>query len=639
MINWQFRRASRAQLTAIQLLITICLAFLVYSNALDNDFVYDDVDQVVNNFAIRDVSNFPRIFAEDVWSLTGEGRSNYYRPVMHSVYMLSHAVFGLDPWGFHLVNIILHCAAAVLVFLIIRMLLERAEFSSPDLSALLATILFVTHPIHTEAVTWIAGLPEVSFSLFFLLSLYLYMRATPEGHVSSGRVYVLSLVSFLLSTLSKETAFALIPVLAAYDYCFVRRPFRPDRVARMYGPFLAVGGFYLVVRTVVLSSFAPLQRHADLGAYEYFINVFPLFAGYLGKLLAPMDLNAFYVFHPISSVGAVAGVASLLVALGFAVALYVSMRSVRIVFLGLVMIAIPLLPVLYIPALGENTFAERYLYLPSIGFAIVAASLFSWMIRRVPRGRDVTVGLCLLIAVLYSVTTLQRNRIWRDELTLWTDTVGKSPDGALPRLQFGIAHAENGDLEGALEQYRIALEIEPKNSAAYSNIGLVYSDTGRPDQAVEYFQKALQLKPASFAARNNLGVAYSRMGLSGNAIDQFRESLALQPLQPGVHNNLGNEFRRMGRFDQAIAEYRKALALQPDNADAYNNIGVAYGQMGRADDAVANLLSALQIDPDNSSFHHNLSNAYRMKGLEREAARHSARARELAGGLRGAPAR
>jgi tetratricopeptide (TPR) repeat protein len=635
----RFIRASRAQLTAIQLLITIGLAFLVYSNALDNGFVYDDVDQVVNNFAIRDVSNFPRIFAEDVWSLTGEGRSNYYRPVMHSVYMLSHVVFGLDPWGFHLVNVMLHAAASALVFLIIRMLLERAELGSPDLSALLATVLFVTHPIHTEAVTWIAGLPEVSFSLFFLLSLYLYMRATPEGHVSSGRLYALSLISFLLSTLSKETAFALIPVLAAYDYCLVRRPFRPDRVARVYGPFLAVGGFYLIVRTAVLSSFAPLQRHAELGAYGYFINVFPLFSGYLEKLLVPMDLNAFYVFHPISSVGAVAGIASLGVALGFAVALYVSMRRVRIVFLGLALIAIPLLPVLYIPALGENTFAERYLYLPSVGFAIVVASLFSWMIRRVPRGREVALGLCLVVTALFSVATLQRNPVWKDELTLWTDTVGKSPDGALPRLQFGIAHAENGDLEGALEQYRIALEIEPEYSAAYSNIGLVYSDTGRPDRAVEYFQKALQLKPTSFAARNNLGVAYSQMGLSGNAIDQFKESLALQPLQPGVHNNLGNEYRGMRRFDQALAEYRKALALQPDNAEAYNNIGVAYGQMGHADDAVANLLTALRINPDNPSFHHNLSNAYRMKGLEREAATHSARARELAGGQRGAPAR
>jgi Flp pilus assembly protein TadD len=434
--------------------------------------------------------------------------------------------------------------------------------------------------------------------------------------------------------LSKETAFALIPVLAACDYCCVRSPFRPDRVVRIYGPFLVVGASYLIVRTAVLSSFAPLKRHAHLGTYEYFINVFPLFSEYLKKLLVPADLNAFYVFHPISSIGAIAGIASVMVALVFAVSLYVSMRRVRIVFLALVLIATPLLPVLYIPALGENTFAERYLYLPSVGFAILLASLVSWMVQRVPRGRAVAVGICLVVTALYSVATLQRNPIWKNELTLWTDTVRKSPDGALPRLQFGIAHAENGDLERALEQYRIALDIEPEYSAAYSNIGLIYSDTGRPERAVEYFQKALQLKPASFAARNNLGVAYSRMGLSENAIAQFRESLELQPLQPGVHNNLGNEYRSMGRFDPAIAEYRKALALQADNAEAYNNIGVAYGQLGRADDAVASLLSALRIDPDNPSFHHNLSNAYRMKGLDQEAAEHSAKARELARGRR-----
>jgi tetratricopeptide (TPR) repeat protein len=327
-------------------------------------------------------------------------------------------------------------------------------------------------------------------------------------------------------------------------------------------------------------------------------------------------LNAFYVLHPISSVGGIAGVASVFIALVFAVALYVSMRKASVVFLALVMIATPLLPVLYIPALGENTFAERYLYLPSVGFVLLLALLFSWMIQRAPRGRSVAVGICLVLTALYSVATLQRNPIWKDDLTLWTDTVGKSPDGALPRLQLGIAHAEAGDPERALEQYRIALEIDPEFSAVYSNMGLIYSDTGRPDRAIGYFREALRLKPSSFAARNNLGVAYSRMGRSEDAIEQFRASLGLQPLQPGVHNNLGNEYRQRGLFDRAIAEYRKALALQPDDADAYNDMGVAYGQMGRADDAVASLLSAVRIDPDRPSFHHNLSNAYRMKGFE-----------------------
>jgi tetratricopeptide (TPR) repeat protein len=402
----------------------------------------------------------------------------------------------------------------------------------------------------------------------------------------------------------------------------------------MYGPFLAVGALYLIVRTSVLSSFAPLKRHAQLSAYEYFINVFPLFSEYLKKLLVPIDLNAFYVFHPIPSVGGIAGVTSVFIALVFAVALYVSMRKASVAFLALVVIATPLLPVLYIPALGENTFAERYLYLPSVGFVMLWALLFSWMIQRVPRGRDVAVGICLVLTALYSVATLQRNPIWKDELALWTDTVGKSPDGALPRLQLGIAHAETGDLERALEQYRIALEINPEFSAVYNNIGLIYSGTGRPDRAIEHFREALRLTPSSFAARNNLGVAYSRMGLREDAIEQFRASLELQPLQPGVHNNLGNEYRETGLFDRAIAEYRKALVLQPNNADAYNNMGVAYGQMGRADEAVASLLSAVRIDPDRPSFHHNLSNAYRMKGLEREAAAHSAKARELAGGGR-----
>jgi len=197
-------------------------------------------------------------------------------------------------------------------------------------------------------------------------------------------------------------------------------------------------------------------------------------------------------------------------------------------------------------------------------------------------------------------------------------------------------------LEASLHSHNAisrAIQLNNALPEAQASLGLCVLGGGDNTQAARQFQKAIELDPEyahGYLLRANL---FRDQGYLGEATRVYTQALALDPLNSSILENQALLFSLQGRFDQAIAEYRKALALQPDNAEAYNNIGVAYGQMGRADDAIANLLTALRIDPDNPSFHHNLSNAYRMKGLEREAARHSARARELAGGQRGAPAR
>jgi tetratricopeptide (TPR) repeat protein len=612
-----------------RVLTIVAVCFIVYSNALFNGFVYDDMYQVVENRWLRDMSHLPDVFSSGVWGFSGGEQSNYYRPLMHLSYMLTYALFGLRPWAFHLLNILVHAGVSVLVFLVAVKLCEAARSAPPFRVPFLAALLFATHPIHTEAVTWVAGFPEVSFSFLFLLSFYLYMRAVAGDRGPYTSTYLLSLFCFLLALLNKETALTLPLVLASYDHAFRKGPFGLLLHLKRYLPYFVVALAYLAIRTSVLTGFAIFKRHAELSNYEYFINVFPLVSRYFAKLLLPSDLNAFYAFDPIHSLLQWEGLVSIAVTCGFFAFLIWSYGKHRLVFFSASFIVIPLLPVFYIPALGENTFADRYLYLPSFGYALLVASFVAWLAQKRPRTRAALALAVLVLLAAYSTATLARNRVWSDDLRLWSDTVEKSPDSVMPRSELGIAYATRGETSKAIEQYQIALRMNPNFADGYTNLGLAYDDMGQLDEAIRHHEQALKLKPTAPAAHNNLGLALSKKGRLAEAIEHYRESLRLEPLSPGVHNNLGNAYQSMGWLDAAIDEYREASRLQPDFPDTQINLGVAYAKKGMIDAALEHFLLAQQLNPDNPIIYHNLANVYALKGLPEKAEEFRSKARIL----------
>jgi tetratricopeptide (TPR) repeat protein len=574
---------------------------------------------VVENRWLRNLGHLPEVFRKGVWGFAGEEQSNYYRPLMHVSYILTYAAFGLRPWAFHLVNILFHAAVSALVFLTGRRLYRSSQGSPAHFSAFLAALLFAAHPIHTEAVTWVAGIPELFFTLFYLLAFYLYIRAVDEVCAHRVALYLLSLAFFFLSTLSKETALTLPIALAAYDLIFGRRPFRPVVYIWRYLPYLVVAAVYFMIRTAVLGGFAHQKRHTELSSYEYLINVFPLIGQYFAKLVLPINLNVFHEFHPIHSILQMQGILSLAVICAFVFFGLLFFRRQKLACFAMALIVIPLLPVLYIPALGENTFTERYLYLPSIGYVLLFSIAVAWL-----RGRRAIPEAALTLAVAsilvsYAVATLGRNPVWRDDLALWSDTVEKSPNSVLPRNELGIAYATRGESQKAIEQYRAALRLRPNFADGYTNLGLLYDEVGMLDMAVRYHQEALRLKPTSAEAHSNLGLALAKMGMPGKAM----------PLSPGVHNNLGNAYQSLGLLDKAIDEYLEASRLQPDFVDTYINLAVAYGRKGMIDEAIAQLESARAVAPKNPVVHHNLANAYWIKGLPEKAEEHKQKAKEL----------
>ncbi|HAM50252.1 MAG TPA: hypothetical protein DCP92_06000, partial [Nitrospiraceae bacterium] len=445
--------------------LILLVSVAVYFNALFNDFVYDDKSQVLENHWITNVKYIPEIFSKSVSSFRGETIvSNYYRPLMHLIFMLNYYVFGLRPWGFHLLNILFHAGVSILIFVILSRLLKASSYFSQSsekgfVGSLLSppfigAVLFATHPVHTEAVAWVAGIPDLSYTFFSLLSLYLYMKSQ-EG---TKGMYPLSVVSFSVATLCKEPALMLPIILVAYDCIFAEKAKQCLPFIKRYIPYLIVAGVYLGLRYHALRGFSPRGSHLSLTTYGYFINVFPLFFQYLDNLVLPLNLNAFHVLHPISSIFETMGIVSLAVTAAFFVWVLKAFKGNGIVCFSLLVIALPLLPSLYIPAVGENVFAERYLYLPSFGLVLLIALALSWAKATKPGLASGLVIMTLAVVVVYAAGTGTRNAVWRDDLTLFTDTVRKSPDAALPHYNLGTTYLNQNRLDEAVNEFITALK-------------------------------------------------------------------------------------------------------------------------------------------------------------------------------------
>ncbi len=612
------------------LIIILLVSFAVYFNALFNNFVYDDLTQVLENPWIKSIRYIPNIFSSSVWSFkSAETISNYYRPMMHMIYMFNYHVFGLRPWGFHLVNILFHAGISVLVFIIFSMLLRQSRtenapssfpqkegfigglFSAPFIAAL----LFAVHPIHTESVTWIAGLPDLSFTFFYLLAFYLYARYGSQFKAG----YLLSVVSFSLAVFSKETALTLPFILIAYDYACRRGEGNLFHYLKRYIAYLAVGGIYLILRIHALGGLAPRVRHFELTGYQYAINVFPLFRDYLGKLLFPVNLNAFYVLHPISSLSGMKGILSLAITLLFiAISIISLIKKKGVVFLGLLFILVPLLPVLYIPGVGENTFTERYLYLPSFGFAVIASLLVISAVNAIKRPVVVAVALFLVVGI-YSIGTIKRNTVWKDEYTLFTDTTRKSPDSAQAHARLGKALLDKGLLDQAIEQYKISLSLNPINPGALNNLGNCFARKGMIDEAIAKYQAALLIKPSHVLSMLNLGIAYQKKGWLDKAIEEFLSAAKIEPDFADAYVDLGVAYEKKWGIDRAIEQYQVALSLDPDSADAHFNMGRAFFIKGWLDKAIEEFRAAARLQPDLAEAHNNLGSAYSKAGFLEKA--------------------
>jgi tetratricopeptide (TPR) repeat protein len=571
------RRDAPAQRTSawLPLLAVAAVSVAVYANTLANGLHVDDHYQIVTNPWVTSFRNLPAIFSSGVWDFDGRV-SSYYRPMMYVLYSVVYAVAGTAPWAYHLLNVALHAGTAALAFLIAAAMLGARDARHPwwRSPALLTGLLFAVHPIHTEPVAWAAGVVDLSYGFFYLLALYLLIR----GRDRLGYV-VAALAAYAAALLSKEPAITLPAVALVYWAVKDGRQLGIRSLSRRLAPWVAVSLAYLALRSVVLGGVAPQTSPVGLSPWEYALTALALLGRFLRAQVFPTDLNFWHVFVPVKSAWSAGAALALLTVGAWAFLLAWAVRRRALVpAVGLTVAVLPLTPALLLGSLNqglENAFAERYVYLPSFGVALLGG----WAVaalepRRAPLARALTAGLAALI-VLGAAVTVQRNPVWKNSLSLWGDAAAKSPASGMANLNYGLA------LMGA----------------------------GQTESGQRHVQRGVALAPELVDRKMRQAVSYAQAGRSTDAMLAFHNVLVMDPRSARAHYNLGVLHEERGETAKAVGEYLAAIALDPSASDAHNNLGILYFTGGYRDQAMEHLEEAVRLQPEDPAFRANLERA------------------------------
>lgn len=560
-------------------------SLIIYSNTLTSPFHFDDIPNIVENEKIRDISTFLDISAT--------------RYVGDLSFALNYHFGRLHVTGYHIVNIAVHIANGILVWMFVVLTLRTPAMEMYGLDervrgfiALSSSMLFTVHPLQTQAVSYIIQ-RYTSLAVFFcLLSMVLFVR----WRLSSGRdsgilFYLFSIVSIVLAMKTKEISFTLPVVMLLYEYCF----FRERR--RIFYYFIPVFLTMLIIPVTLLewdsrqaglfdSLMEASQETAKISRVDYLLTQFRVIVTYLRLLFLPVNQNLDYDYPIYTTLFTPAVLLSFLFLFAMsASAIYFILRSrkygnayLQLSSFGIVWFFVTLSVESSIIPIKDVIFEHR-LYMPGIGIMVAFSSAAAWVIESVRKrlsgmNSSVPVIVLLLIVLPLSFATYRRNQVWRDDISLWTDVVGKSPEKGRGYDNLGVAYFQQGKISEAIKAYQTAVRLTPDSHDAHYDLAVAYNRQGRFEDAVDEFNAALKLQPGIAEIHYNLGLVYFLHGQTGNAIKKLTDALQLKPGHAGIHYSLGNAYAREGKTDKAVEHYTTALRLQPGHLGANNSLNL-----------------------------------------------------------------
>ncbi len=612
------------------LLVVLCTV-LGYAHVVSFGFTnWDDQSLVVRNYRIRSLApaNVLRMF-------TPGGRTTF-QPVRELTYALEYWLWGAWAPGYHLVNVLLHGAAAVLLFLwLSRFLSSRTPDSGSGAHAyniaLFTTLLFVVHPVNVESVAWVSSTKYGLLATFTFGCLYLYARCEDAADARRWRLCLGgALLLYIGAALSSPFAFFMPMILLLGDHCADPRAPLLSRDRRKRVGYVVFGLAFLVIAPTLFYVLVVAKTGAAGGGVAREGGFAPrmcmLLLHYARVLTCPTGLANSYprlrlesIFEPRVRAGA----ALLAAAVVATVAVY--RRGCRLPLFCLAWFGLWWGPVSnLIPISIER--ADRYMYMPAVGvFLALSAGLAHlsrpgagvgwrvWFVRIGPWAK-------LAVLAVFVVMTVQRSRVWSNSITLWEDCIRNVGGTDLARANYGRALRDAGRYEESLEQARLALASNPNFTVAQVLLAELEARTGDSEQAADRAARASDLAPHSFRAAVNAGKYLHDAGRLDEAEAHFRKAIALESLRPEPHYGLGCVAQDRGDPGQALAHYAKTLECDPGWAPAHNNAGaVLLGKPGGVDQALAHFAEAARLDPANLEFRLNLSRALGRKGRLDEA--------------------
>lgn len=574
------RRAVRPSLLHAALVAAV--AFAVYANALPNAFLWDDLFLVVGNPAIKRWDALPTLFTSDLFP--GAMRSGYYRPLQALTYALDYGFWGLVPAGFRLTNVAWHAAAAVLLYAVgVRVL-------GITTAALLAALVFAVHPIHVEAVAYVAGRSDPLSAALLLGAVLAFLGGGRAGGIASAGL-------FFLALLAREAALVLPLLLLVLDRVPPRAARRP---LRDYWPHaLALAAYAMLRATSVAPGVTPATAAVPL-AFRL-LTTAEVIVRYLAILVVPLGLHMERTVAPVASLLDPAALAAT-AAVGALVAGAVRWR-VRAwpVAVGVAWFLAALLPVANIVPLA-TFMAEHWLYVPVMGLCLA----LGWAAARTRAG----VAAAAVVIVLFGGLTVRRTTEWRDARTLYEHLLPLAPESLRVRVNLAEAYQDAGESARARTAYQEVVRRwpdRPETADAWNNLGNLEREAGKTAEALAAFDAALALQPHHVAARNGRALVLQTLGRVAEAERELVTALALDPAAATTHSNLGNLYFRRDDVARARDAYLEAVRLDPDHADAHNNLGSAYYRLGERALAEREYRTALRLDPGSAGAQRNLA--------------------------------
>lgn len=504
--------------------LIVAVVFLSYANSLFNPFMWDDKWLIPDNPAIKEGwKSILTAFSPEMWGgrADNEAFQRYYRPIHTLVSVIDYQIWGLNPFGYHLTNTLIHLVNSVLIFFL------AVRLTKNDIASIIAAMIFAAHPIHTEAVTFISARVDLLASLFLFVSFLLYIKSREE---KGGGVlfYALSLFAFLLALLSKEMALTLPLLIAVYAFVFEEKGKRVLRAAPFFGVLLA----YVLFRVFALSSFVASHKTMASPATLLLTASVAVF-DYVRLMFIPYPLKAYHsiVWQAGVSLKMLASVVLLAVSGIAVVVLYLKDKKAEAYAIFWTFLTIA--PVLNIGALGEFSIAERYAYIPTIGFSIFAGL----MLYRLGKSGAYKYAAAAVV-VVFMVLTFQRNRVWADELVFYKAMAEGAQDSALPRANLASVYMKKGDIDKALIELEAAARLAQNNALIRYELGMLYGQKGRFSDAVAEFQAAIDLKPDYIEAMNASGMAWAELGRLDYSEGFFLKALEIDPAFTPARSNL-----------------------------------------------------------------------------------------------------
>lgn len=602
-------------------LIVALVSLVVFLPVLNNEFVHwDDEKMLIDNADYRGLG-----WTALGWMFT-TFHMGHYQPLSWVTLALDYKISGMEPFGYHLTNLLLHAANAVIFYFIARRLLSLA-FSIPiarpvepslRIAAAFAALLFAVHPLRVESVAWATERRDVLSGLFFLATILCYLRASSLGPRSPGRFRWMSTAFgfYVLSLLSKASGMTLPVVLLVLDvYPLKRLGPGPGRwFGRSAWPIwlekIPFFGFAVVMGAVALAAQSHIGAMKDLIQHTPLQRLAQAFYGlqfYLWKTLWPIGLSSLYEIpieiKPLTPPFLLS--AAVVIAIS-AVVLIMRRRWPALLAAWIVYGAV-LGPVLGVAQSGPQMVADRYSYLSCLGWALIAGAGYLWCWRFFAArqaGRIVFYSgsaLATAILLILSVLTWRQTQIWHDTKKLWQHALSVNRaalfQSGWAQYFFGLFLVSQGDLEGADAQFRDALRINPASVRYFNDAGVALERQGKLKEAAQLYQQALKAGPNPVAL-NNLGGILARQGQLDQAAQRFREALAVEPKESGIHFHLGNVLVQQGNLVEAAQHFKEAIKLRPDYAEAFHNLGRVVAALGQLDAAIAYFREALRIQPD-----------------------------------------